>query len=63
MLNIPDVADVPKLTINDVISLQGSITSGQISPEAALDILTIIYELDEDKAKKLLKMPIQNNNI
>lgn len=63
MLNIPDVADVPKLTINDVILLQGSISSGQISPEAALDILTIIYELDENKAKKLLKMPIQNNNI
>jgi hypothetical protein len=61
VIDIPAVISTPVLTIADLIALTSSIKSGQINNEMALTILTTIYDIDPDKANKLLKVQTQNN--
>ena len=63
VIDIPTVISTPALTIADLIALTSSIKSGQINNEMALTILTTIYDIDPDKANKLLKVQTQNNPI
>lgn len=58
IIDIPDIVGTPTLTIADTIVLVSGVKSGQLDNETAMTILTTIYDLDEEKAKKLLKIPV-----
>lgn len=57
IIDIPDVSGTPVLTVGDIITLLNAIKSGQLDANAALLMLTEVYEFDEIKAKKLLQIP------
>ncbi len=57
-IDIPNVAGTPVLTVADIISLQAAIASKQIDENTALNILTTLYEIEIEKAKKLISKPL-----
>jgi len=60
VIDIPNIESTPVLTIADIISLTTSVKSGQLDNDSALNILTTVYEIDIEKARKLLKVPVGN---
>lgn len=57
-INIPEIEGKPVLSITDIISLISSINTNQISLNSALNVLEVVYGVDPEKARKMLKAPM-----
>lgn len=63
VIDIPNIAGTPVLTMADLISLQQNVKTAQVDMNTAINILVNLYQLEIEKAKELLNVPVNTNPI